>query len=141
MRYSLVLLCLSGCSMVRFKTPTTPAPMPDMAPLYPHEVQYELLGNVVGDACEGVWTPTEEIVEAAKFEALHQTPTADGLMAVRYKAETSFPKKCVTLIARAYRIVSVRARMPECQAAAMHVEASQPQQPPAADPLGAPWPR
>ncbi len=66
---------------------------------------------------------------------------ADGLMAVRYKAETTWSRKCVTLIARAYRIVSVRARMPECPTAALVAEPPKPTPPIKTGPLGGPWPK
>lgn len=111
MRWVALLLCsCTGCSeiLIHHKTAPTSDPLPAMAPLGPSDVEYELLGNGVGDACSIVGE--HEAIEGAKFAALQQLRTADGLFGVRAKIEKNGDQFCATVIGRGYRIKSITPR-------------------------------
>jgi hypothetical protein len=88
---------------------------------YPLEVEYDLLDVASGKACDGkeylrgdkspdpAAVGDGRLFEEAKFAAIHQVAGTDGLVAVRTKVEWSGDRQCVTVIGRAYRLLSIRA--------------------------------
>lgn len=89
-----------------------------------HEVEYELLGQVNGEACGTADRVKEShqfkspdpraiypqlLYEEAKFNALGTQPNADELAAVRAKAEQRGDQICVQIVGRALRMQTLRA--------------------------------
>lgn len=122
MRRSVVLVgLLSGCGLAR----TVGAPVSPTAntrDLYPHEIEYELLTQVSGEACapEGdeatkARSPDPAAVgpgglwERAKYEAIRSIHDADVLLFAVSKVTTKGETICVSVAGRAARAQTVRA--------------------------------
>lgn len=116
---------LSGCATPGARIHTTPlSPTLEIPRVLPVMVDYELLGFVSGEACEGLdqlkaslppstssiepGTGHPVVYQAAKYNALEKAANADNLMSIRVKVTQDGRQQCVTVTGRAYRVRSVK---------------------------------
>lgn len=86
---------------------------------YPHEVDYELLGQAKGKACAGevelkAWSGSGPVGDrwlyhTARIHAVDSIDGADGLVEARAIAFYEGSNLCVVVVGRAYRITAMRA--------------------------------
>jgi hypothetical protein len=89
---------------------------------YPHEVEYELLGQAKGKACAGevelkAWRGSGPVGDrwlyhSARIHAIDSIEGADGLVEARAVAFLEGANLCVVVVGRAYRITAMRAVAP-----------------------------
>lgn len=125
MRYEFTVLIslLSGCGLLPTAASTPPGTSYELK-LYPHEVEYELLGQSTANACApqellkhmtSAKSPDPRafgnsyLFEKAKYDAITQLRGADGLVGIRGWAEDKDGQECVTVTGRGYRMLSLRA--------------------------------
>ncbi len=124
-RATILAVLLGGCGLTQAPALAPTAPGALTRDLYPHEIEYELLPQVFGEACAGedqmirfamVKSPDPAAVgpgflfERAKFDALGSIDNADVLLFARGKVTTGKDGvTCVSVSGRAARAQTVRA--------------------------------
>lgn len=114
MRVMTVLLLAAGCG-----GPIKSAPIVKGIETYPHEVDYELLGQTKAHVCASeeqikAWRGSGPVGQgylyhAAVYQALEYISGADGLIEVRAFSQWEGANLCVTVTGRAYRVIGMRA--------------------------------